>query len=378
MIIILSIESSCDDTSAAVIRDGLLLSNVTASQSVHEEFGGVVPELASRAHQQNIVPVVDAALRRAGVAKEELSAIAFTRGPGLLGSLLVGTSFAKGLALSLNIPLIEVNHLQGHVMAHFVHPAPEMIAANPKLQGIEFKHPSYPFLCLLVSGGNSQIVLVENPSASKAVCQQSGLSSVSKAVYLPTMQIIGQTIDDAAGEAFDKCAKVLGLPYPGGPWVDKLAQIGDAKRYPLAKPNIPGYDYSFSGLKTSFLYSLRDQMQAEGVDSIDALAEKVPNLREDYCAALQTTVIDILLRKLKKAANDLGVRQVALAGGVSANSGLRAALLDYARRYHWQAFIPPFSFTTDNAAMIAQAAYYKYLDGDFCPIDAVPYAKTTI
>ena len=378
MITILSIESSCDDTSAAVIRDGLLLSNVTASQSVHEEFGGVVPELASRAHQQNIVPVVDAALRRAGVAKEELSAIAFTRGPGLLGSLLVGTSFAKGLALSLNIPLIDVNHLQGHVMAHFVHPAPEMIATNPKLQGIEFKHPSYPFLCLLVSGGNSQIVLVENPSVSKAVCQQSGLSSVSKAVYLPTMQIIGQTIDDAAGEAFDKCAKVLGLPYPGGPWVDKLAQIGDAKRYPLAKPNIPGYDYSFSGLKTSFLYSLRDQMQAEGVDSIDALAEKVPNLREDYCAALQTTVIDILLRKLKKAANDLGVRQVALAGGVSANSGLRAALLDYARRYHWQAFIPPFSFTTDNAAMIAQAAYYKYLDGDFCPIDAVPYAKTTI
>ena len=378
MITILSIESSCDDTSAAVIRDGLLLSNVTASQSVHEEFGGVVPELASRAHQQNIVPVVDAALKRAGVTKDELSAIAFTRGPGLLGSLLVGTSFAKGLALSLNIPLIEVNHLQGHVMAHFVHPAPEMIATNPKLQGIEFKHPSYPFLCLLVSGGNSQIVLVENPSVSKAVCQQSGLSSVSKAVYLPTMQIIGQTIDDAAGEAFDKCAKVLGLPYPGGPWVDKLAQIGDAKRYPLAKPNIPGYDYSFSGLKTSFLYSLRDQMQAEGVDSIDALAEKVPNLREDYCAALQTTVIDILLRKLKKAANALGVRQVALAGGVSANSGLRAALLDYARRYHWQAFIPPFSFTTDNAAMIAQAAYYKYLDGDFCPIDAVPYAKTTI
>ncbi len=396
MITILSIESSCDDTSAAVIRDGLLLSNVTASQSVHEEFGGVVPELASRAHQQNIVPVVDAALKRAGVAKEELSAIAFTRGPGLLGSLLVGTSFAKGLALSLNIPLIEVNHLQGHVMAHFVHPAPEMIATNPKLQGIEFKHPSYPFLCLLVSGGNSQIVLVESQK-SKVESQKSKVESPESTKgnpfppyeggteggsgdgsFVPTMQIIGQTIDDAAGEAFDKCAKVLGLPYPGGPWVDKLAQIGDAKRYPLAKPNIPGYDYSFSGLKTSFLYSLRDQMQAEGVDSIDALAEKVPNLREDYCAALQTTVIDILLRKLKKAANDLGVRQVALAGGVSANSGLRAALLDYARRYHWQAFIPPFSFTTDNAAMIAQAAYYKYLDGDFCPIDAVPYAKTTI
>ena len=396
MITILSIESSCDDTSAAVIRDGLLLSNVTASQSVHEEFGGVVPELASRAHQQNIVPVVDAALRRAGVAKEELSAIAFTRGPGLLGSLLVGTSFAKGLALSLNIPLIEVNHLQGHVIAHFVHPAPELIATNPKLQGIEFKHPSYPFLCLLVSGGNSQIVLVESQK-SKVESRKSKVESPASTKgnpfppykggteggsgdgsFVPTMQIIGQTIDDAAGEAFDKCAKVLGLPYPGGPWVDKLAQIGDAKRYPLAKPNIPGYDYSFSGLKTSFLYSLRDQMQAEGVDSIDALAEKVPNLREDYCAALQTTVIDILLRKLKKAANDLGIRQVALAGGVSANSGLRAALLDYARRYHWQAFIPPFSFTTDNAAMIAQAAYYKYLDGDFCPIDAVPYAKTTI
>ena len=354
---ILSIESSCDDTSAAVIRDGLLLSNVTASQSVHEEFGGVVPELASRAHQQNIVPVVDAALKRAGVAKEELSAIGFTRGPGLLGSLLVGTSFAKGLALSLRIPLIEVNHLQGHIMAHFVHPAEQMIAANPKLQGIDFKHPDYPFLCLLVSGGNSQIVLVK---------------------AFNDMQIVGQTIDDAAGEAFDKCAKVLGLPYPGGPHVDRLAQLGDPKRYPLAKPNIPGYDYSFSGLKTSFLYSLRDQMQAEGVDSIDELAERVPNLREDYCAALQTTVIDILLRKLRKAANDLGIRQVALAGGVSANSGLRAALLDYARHYHWQAFIPPFSFTTDNAAMIAQAAYYKYLDQDFCPIDAVPYAKTTI
>lgn len=355
--VILSIESSCDDTSAAVIRDGLLLSNVTASQSVHEEFGGVVPELASRAHQQNIVPVVDAALRRAGVDKSELSAIAFTRGPGLLGSLLVGTSFAKGLALSLNIPLIEVNHLQGHIMAHFVHPSEQMIAANPRLQGIEFKHPSYPFLCLLVSGGNSQIVLVRAYN---------------------DMDIIGQTIDDAAGEAFDKCAKVLGLPYPGGPHVDRLAKLGDPTRYPLAKPNIPGYDYSFSGLKTSFLYSLRDQMQAEGVDSIDALAERVPNLREDYCAALQTTVIDILLRKLRKAANDLKIRQVALAGGVSANSGLRDALLDYARRYHWQAFIPPFSFTTDNAAMIAQAAYYKYLDRDFCPIDAVPYAKTTI
>ena len=364
-ITILSIESSCDDTSAAVIRDGLLLSNVTASQSVHEEFGGVVPELASRAHQQNIVPVVDAALKRAGVDKSELSAIGFTRGPGLLGSLLVGTSFAKGLALSLNIPLIEVNHLQGHIMAHFVHPSDTMVAATPRLQGVEFKQPDYPFLCLLVSGGNSQIVLVEKPDKES----QS---------HVPSMRIIGQTIDDAAGEAFDKCAKVLGLPYPGGPVIDELARRGNPRVYSLAKPNIPGYDYSFSGLKTSFLYSLRDLMQLHGVDSIDALAEKVPNLREDYCAALQTTVIDILLRKLKKAANDLGIKQVALAGGVSANSGLRTALLDYARRYRWQAFIPPFSFTTDNAAMIAQAAYYKYLDRDFCPIGAVPYAKTTI
>ncbi len=356
-ITILAIESSCDDTSAAVIRDGELLSMVTASQSVHEEFGGVVPELASRAHQQNIVPVVDAALRRAGVDKSELSAIGFTRGPGLLGSLLVGTSFAKGLALSLGIPLVEVNHLQGHIMAHFVHPSEQMVAAMPRLQGVEFRHPQYPFLCLLVSGGNSQIVLVKAYN---------------------DMQIIGQTIDDAAGEAFDKCAKVLGLPYPGGPVVDSLARQGNAKVYALAKPNLPDYDYSFSGLKTSFLYSLRDQMKAEGVDSIDALAAKVPNLKEDYCAALQATVIDILMSKLKKAAKDLDIKQVAVAGGVSANSGLRNAILDYAQRYRWQAFIPPFSFTTDNAAMIAQAAYYKYLDGDFCPIDATPYAKTSI
>ena len=374
---ILAIESSCDDTSAAVLRDGELLSMVTASQSVHEEFGGVVPELASRAHQQNIVPVVDAALRRAGIDKSDLTAIGFTRGPGLLGSLLVGTSFAKGLALSLGIPLVEVNHLQGHIMAHFVHPSEAMIAATPRLQGVEFHHPTYPFLCLLVSGGNSQIVLVE--SQKSKVESHVGESQKSKVEsHVPSMKIIGQTIDDAAGEAFDKCAKVLGLPYPGGPVIDKLAKLGDATRYPLAKPNLPGYDYSFSGLKTSFLYSLRDQMKAEGVDSIDALAAKVPNLREDYCAALQTTVVDILMRKLKKAANDLGIRQVAVAGGVSANSALRAALLDHARRYHWQAFIPPFSFTTDNAAMIAQAAYYKYLDNDFCPIDAVPYAKTTI
>ena len=355
-IYILGIESSCDDTSAAVIRNGELLSNVVASQKVHEEYGGVVPELASRAHQQNIVPVVDTALKRAGIEAGQLSAVAFTRGPGLLGSLLVGTSFAKGLALALNIPLIDVNHLQGHVLAHFVDPSEEMVAASPNLFGSK-PHPTFPFLCLLVSGGNSQIVLVRAYN---------------------NMEIIGQTIDDAAGEAFDKCAKVLGLPYPGGPWIDKLAKEGDASKYPFAKPNIPNYDYSFSGLKTSFLYTLRDMLKAHGVETIDELAEQVPNLREDMCASLQATVVDILMRKLKKAAKDLGINQVAVAGGVSANSALRQAFVDYGKKYHWDVFIPPFSFTTDNAAMVCQAGYFKYLDRDFCAIDEVPYAKTTI
>lgn len=348
-VVILAIESSCDDTSAAVIRDGVLLSNVTASQRVHEEFGGVVPELASRAHQLNIVPVADAALRRAGVGNRELSAIAFTRGPGLLGSLLVGTGFAKGLALSLGIPMVEVNHLQGHVLAHFVEPSAELKAATPSMAGVEIKHPSFPFLCLLVSGGNSQIVLV------KAYNQ---------------MEIIGQTIDDAAGEAFDKCAKVMGLPYPGGPWIDKLAKEGNPQAYQFSKPHIQGYDYSFSGLKTSFLYFLRDQLK----DNPDFIEQH----KADLCASLQATVIDILMNKLKRAALDLGVRQVAVAGGVSANSGLRQAFIDYGKRYHWEVFIPPFSFTTDNAAMVCQAGYFKYLDHDFCPIDAVPYAKTKI
>lgn len=356
-VVILAIESSCDDTSSAVIRDGVLLSNVIASQKVHEEYGGVVPELASRAHQLNIVPVVDTALKRAGVRKEDLAAIAFTRGPGLLGSLLVGTSFAKGLALSLGIPLIDVNHLQGHVLAHFVEPSPELKASMPNMAGVEIRHPRFPFLCLLVSGGNSQIVLVRNYNQ---------------------MEIIGQTIDDAAGEAFDKCAKVLGLPYPGGPWIDRLAKQGDPTVFHFAKPNIPGYDYSFSGLKTSFLYTLRDLMQAEQVDTIDALAERIPMLRENMCAALQNTVIDILIKKLKQAAADLDIQQVAIAGGVSANSGLRAAIEDYGKRYHKEVFVPPFSFTTDNAAMVCQAGYFKYLDRDFCAIDEVPYAKTTI
>ena len=354
-VVILAIESSCDDTSSAVIVDGVLKSNVIASQKVHEEYGGVVPELASRAHQQNILPVVDTALKRAGVTKEEISAIAFTRGPGLLGSLLVGTSFAKGLALALGVPLVDVNHLQGHVMAHFIE------------DGTGLNHPSFPFLCLLVSGGNSQIIKVQRDNVP-----------CTKEKHMPHFEIIGQTIDDAAGEAFDKCAKVLGLPYPGGPWIDKLAKLGDASKYPFAKPNIAGYDYSFSGLKTSFLYTLRDMLKAHEVETIDELAEKVPNLREDMCASLQATVVDILMRKLKKAAKDLKINQVAVAGGVSANSALRQAFIDYGQKYHWEVFIPPFSFTTDNAAMVGQAGYFKYLDGDFCAIDEVPFAKTTI
>lgn len=336
--IILAIESSCDDTSAAVICDGLLLSNVTASQGVHEEFGGVVPELASRAHQLNIVPVVDAALKHAGVTTDELSAIAFTRGPGLLGSLLVGTSFAKGLALAHNIPLVEVNHLQAHILAHFIKTNSE--ASCP---------PTFPFLCLLVSGGNSQIVLVKS---------------------YRDMEIIGQTIDDAAGEAFDKCAKIMGLPYPGGPWIDRLAKEGNAEAFQFAKPNIPGYNYSFSGLKTSFLYFLRDNLK----DNPNFIEEN----KADLCASLQKTIIDILINKLKKAAKDLKVTEIAVAGGVSANSGLREALLDLGRRHRWMVHIPPFSYTTDNAAMVCQAGYFKYLDGEFCPMDATPYAKTKI
>ena len=348
---ILAIESSCDDTSAAVIRDGILLSNVTASQGVHEEFGGVVPELASRAHQLNIVPVVDAALKRAGVEANELSAIAFTRGPGLLGSLLVGTSFAKGMALSLHIPLVEVNHLQAHILAHFIKTNNQYpIGGTPSNSAASnTSSPNFPFLCLLVSGGNSQIVLVKSHRE---------------------MEIIGQTIDDAAGEAFDKCAKIMDLPYPGGPWIDRLAKEGNAEAFQFAKPNIPGYNYSFSGLKTSFLYFLRDQLKEN------------PNFIEenkaDLCASLQKTIIDILINKLKRAAKDLKVNEIAVAGGVSANSGLRDALIDLGKRHRWTVHIPPFAYTTDNAAMVCQAGYFKYLDGEFCPIDAVPYAKTRI
>lgn len=337
-VVILGIESSCDDTSAAVIRNGELLSNVVASQGVHEEYGGVVPELASRAHQQNIVPVVDTALKRAGVKRSELSAVAFTRGPGLMGSLLVGTSFAKGFARSLELPMIEVNHLQGHILAHFI-----------KQPGEELETPQFPFLCLLVSGGNSQIVRVD---------------SFNK------MEIIGQTIDDAAGEAMDKCSKVMGFGYPGGPIIDKYARLGDAKRFTFSKPNIPGYDYSFSGLKTSFLYNLRDWVK----DDPDFIEKN----KEDLCASLERTIVEILMKKLKQAAKDTGIKQVAVAGGVSANTGLRNAFMDYSKRFGWKVFIPCFSYTTDNAAMIAVAGHYKYLAGDFCGIDVPIYSNSRL
>ena len=332
---ILGIESSCDDTSAAVIRDGVLLSNVTASQAVHEAYGGVVPELASRAHQQNIVPVVDQALKKAGVDREELSAVAFTRGPGLMGSLLVGVSFAKGLAASLNIPMIEVNHLQGHILAHFV-----------REEGDDHVAPQFPFLCLLVSGGNSQIVLVRAYN---------------------DMEIIGRTIDDAAGEAIDKCSKVMGLGYPGGPIIDRLARKGNAHAYEFARPQIAGYDYSFSGLKTSFLYSLRDWVAGD--------ADFIEHHKEDLAASLEFTVVDILMKKLRKAAKDLKINQVAVAGGVSANTGLREAFLDHARRYGWKVFIPKFGYTTDNAAMIAMAGWFKYQDKDFCSMELPAYSR---
>lgn len=333
--IILGIESSCDDTSAAVIRDELALSNVTANQSVHEAFGGVVPELASRAHQQNIIPVVQEALKRAGVRKEELSAIAYTRGPGLMGSLLVGTSFAKGLSTALNIPLIDVNHLQAHVLAHFI-----------KESHDDKNKPSFPFLCLLVSGGNSQIILVKSYN---------------------DMTIIGKTIDDAAGEAFDKCAKVMGLPYPGGPVVDKLAQAGNPEAFILNKPRIAGYDYSFSGLKTSFLYLLRDKLKHN--------PRFIEENLNDLCASLQCTVVEILMDKLRKAAKDLNINEVAVAGGVSANSELRKAFVRHAGQYGWKIFIPPFAYTTDNAAMIAITGYFKYMNGEFGSLDAAPFSR---
>jgi N6-L-threonylcarbamoyladenine synthase len=336
-IYILGIESSCDDTSAAVLRNGVLLSNVTASQEVHRDYGGVVPELASRAHQQNVVPVVDQAIKRAGITKEMLSAVAFTRGPGLMGSLLVGVSFAKGFARSLGIPLIDVNHLQGHVMAHFIKESDDDASAPPM-----------PFLCLLVSGGNTQIVRVNAYN---------------------DMQVLGQTIDDAAGEAIDKCSKVMGLGYPGGPIIDRLARKGNPHAYQFAEPHIPGLDYSFSGLKTSFLYNLRDWVKED--------PDFIAHHQEDLAASLEFTVVDILMRKLRLAVKQTRIKHVALAGGVSANNGLRNAFREHADRYKWTIYIPKFSYTTDNAAMIAVTGYYKYLDGEFCSIEAPAFSKVT-
>ena len=336
-IYILGIESSCDDTSAAVLKNGVLLSNVTASQAVHEAYGGVVPELASRAHQQNVVPVVDQAIKRAGITKEQLLAVAFTRGPGLMGSLLVGVSFAKGFARSLGIPMIDVNHLQGHVMAHFI-----------KESDDDQHMPPLPFLCLLVSGGNSQIVKVNAYN---------------------DMEVLGQTIDDAAGEAIDKCSKVMGLGYPGGPIIDRLARQGNPKAFQFAEPNIPNLDYSFSGLKTSFLYSMQKWV-AEDPDFIE-------HHKEDIAASLEWTIVDILMKKLKKAVKQTGIKHVAVAGGVSANNGLRNAFYDAEKRYGWTIYIPKFSYTTDNAAMIGIVGYYKYLDGAFCSIDAPAFSKVT-
>ncbi|MCI1647676.1 MAG: tRNA (adenosine(37)-N6)-threonylcarbamoyltransferase complex transferase subunit TsaD [Bacteroides sp.] len=336
--IILGIESSCDDTSAAVIKDGFLLSNVVANQAVHEAYGGVVPELASRAHQQNIVPVVHEALKRAGVKKEELDAVAFTRGPGLMGSLLVGVSFAKGFARSLGIPIVDINHLMGHVLAHFI-----------KVEDEDNVQPNFPFLCLLVSGGNSQIILVKAYN---------------------DMTVLGQTIDDAAGEAIDKCSKVMGLGYPGGPIIDKLARQGNPAAFVFSKPHVAGLNYSFSGLKTSFLYSLREWIK-EDPDFIE-------HHKVDLAASLEATIVDILMDKLRKAAKEYNIREVAVAGGVSANNGLRNAFREHAEKLGWKIFIPKFSYTTDNAAMIAITGYYKYMDKDYCSIAAPAYSRVTL
>jgi N6-L-threonylcarbamoyladenine synthase len=335
MIKILGIESSCDDTSAAVICDRILLSNVIANQKVHEKYGGVIPELASRVHQQNIIPVVDAALNEANIAKNDIDAIAYTRGPGLLGSLLVGVSFAKGLAASIGVPLIEVNHLQGHVLSHFV-----------EERGREKTFPSLPFLCLLVSGGHTQIIVVND--------------------YLD-FEIIGETIDDAAGEAFDKCAKVMGLPYPGGPVIDALSKTGTPDAFSFAKPKVADLNFSFSGLKTSFLYFLQKK-----VADNPAFVEEH---KADLCASLQQTIIDILMDKLTKAVSKTGIRDVAIAGGVSANSGLSERLRRDGNRYGWNVFVPERKFTTDNAAMIAITGFFKYKKSMFSPLDATPFVR---
>ena len=333
--IILGIESSCDDTSAAVIKDGYLLSNVLASQDVHKAYGGVIPELASRAHQLNIVPVVSKAISRAGVSPDDITAIAFTRGPGLLGSLLVGTSFAKGLSLALDKPLVEVNHLQGHILANFI-----------MQEGAENRQPEFPYLCLLVSGGNSQIVKVNSPLE---------------------YEILGQTIDDAVGEAFDKCSKMMGLGYPGGPIVDRLAKEGDPLKYKFSKPHIPGFDYSFSGIKTSLLYFVRDQIALD--------PDFMEKNKADICASFQKALIDILMDKLVKAAKHTGIRHITMGGGVSANSGLRARMVEEGRKRGWEVYLPEFKFTTDNAAMIAIAGWFHYRNGERTSLDVAPVSR---
>ena len=334
---ILGIESSCDDTGAAVLSNNVVLSNIIAGQAVHKDYGGVVPELASRAHQQNIVPVVDVALKKAGVSKEELDAIAFTRGPGLMGSLLVGTSFAKAMSLALGIPLIEVNHMQAHILAHFI-----------ETKGEAYNPPKFPFLCLTVSGGHTQIVLVKD--------------------YL-NMQVLGQTTDDAAGEAFDKAAKIMGLPYPGGPLVDKYAQNGDVNAFKFPTPKVPGLDFSFSGIKTSFLYLIRDGVK---VDS-----SFVTRRQADLCASFQYAIVTILLDRLKLASEQTGIKEIAIAGGVSANSGLRNALKEMGTKAGWNIHIPKMEYCTDNAAMIAITGYYKFLKKEFASVDTTPLARYT-
>jgi N6-L-threonylcarbamoyladenine synthase len=335
-ICILGIESSCDDTAAAVLRNDVLLSNVTATQDVHRSFGGVVPELASRAHQQNIIPVIDTAIKKANITKNQLSAVAFTQGPGLLGSLLVGVSFAKSLALGLGIPLIAVDHLKAHILAHFIqHPA----------SGI--RRPEFPFLCLTVSGGHTQLVKVTSHQV---------------------MEIIGQTVDDAAGETFDKAAKIMGLPYPGGPVIDQLARKGDASRFSFARPSVPGLDFSFSGLKTSILYFLRDELKKDPLF--------IQKWQADLCASIQASVIDILLTRLEQASAQTGIREIAIAGGVSANSRLREQLAERGSSLGWNVYIPRFEFTTDNAAMIAIAGYYGFLHGERGSLSSVPYARS--
>lgn len=334
MAYILAIESSCDDTSAAVINDFHICSNIVASQKVHEKYGGVVPEWASRAHQKNIIPVVDTAIKEAGIKKSDISAVAFTRGPGLLGSLLVGVSFAKSFARSLDLPLIDVNHLDAHILAHFIKDTPDT------------KVPNFPFICLLVSGGNTQLVLVRSPY---------------------DMEIIGKTIDDAAGETIDKSAKILGLPYPGGPHIDRLARDGNKFALSFSCANMPNYDYSFSGVKTSILYTLRDKLK----ENPNFLEENI----NDICASVQHTVVTILLKKLEKALKDYKVKDIAIAGGVSANSYLRSELINLGEKYNLNVFIPPFQYTTDNAAMVAVAGYYKFLNNDFANLELTAYTR---